>query len=139
MSGIPKESSDVSVFGVSGSSPALTSNEATLTSKSRSRTEVASELAKLYKQPGFEPPMPIWFSGLTSNPCDTRGPLDIAYKQVIGPLDGDGRIRGVPGLAPATGPKGDLQKRRLILAKMEIQPEIVKTIMAIAGYDLTLP
>eukprot|EP01043_Picozoa_sp_COSAG02_P031863 COSAG02_NODE_2100_length_9827_cov_18.167352_9_plen_588_part_00 len=135
---ILKESSDVSAPTVSGSALALTSNEATLTSKSRSRAEVASKLAKLYKQPGFEPPMPIWFSGLTSNPGDTRGPLDIAYKQVIGPLDGDGRIRGVPGLAPATGSKGALQKRRLILAKMEIQPEIVKTIMAIAGHDPTL-
>jgi tetratricopeptide (TPR) repeat protein len=120
-----------------GSHAALTSHGATLTGKSRTRADVASKLAKLYKQPGFESPMPLWFRGLTSNPSDTLGPLDIAYKQVIGPLDGDGRIRGVPGLVAATGANGALQKRRLILAKMEIQPEIVEKIMAIAGYDPT--
>jgi hypothetical protein len=81
--------------------------------------------------------MPLWFRGLTANLSDTRGSLDVAYRQFVGPLDGDGRIMGVPGLAAATGAKGALQKRRLILAKMEMQPEIVQTLMAIAGYDPT--
>lgn len=126
---------DASVSASSRSS--LPSNEEGLTSKSPSRAKVASELAQLYKQPGFESPMPLWFRGLTANLSDTRGSLDVAYRQFVGPLDGDGRIMGVPGLAAATGAKGALQKRRLILAKMEMQPEIVQTLMAIAGYDPT--
>ena len=88
----------------------LPSNEEGSASMSPSRAKVASELVQLYKQPGFESPMPLWFRGLTVNFSDTRGSLDVAYRKFVGPLDGDGRIMGVPGLVAATGAKGALQK-----------------------------
>jgi hypothetical protein len=61
--------------------------------------------------------------------------VQVAYRKCVGPIDGDGRIVSVPGLIAATGSKGDLQKRRLLLAKMEMQPQIVQTLKQLAGHD----